>query len=151
MNDIDIEAALDELHRAREELCVDCGDLLCDDYRPRVLGCRWLAETSGRPFDAIQGVARTDEAADFAERITKQETMRCAVSLGVQNAGILARAWCHRMQFFGDREKHALVLATGEEATQVYMEPDEFKQLADSDCLSAELRARVRMIRSLCL
>ena len=72
-------------------------------------------------------------------------------ALGVKNSGILTRAFCHRLQFFFDQHKHSLEPAIGEDAALGYVEPAEFKLLADSCDLSPELRARVRVIRGLCV
>eukprot|EP00928_Gymnodinium_smaydae_P087599 TRINITY_DN71844_c0_g1_i1.p1 TRINITY_DN71844_c0_g1~~TRINITY_DN71844_c0_g1_i1.p1 ORF type:complete len:422 (+),score=66.68 TRINITY_DN71844_c0_g1_i1:788-2053(+) len=97
-----MDEAMDELHEARSELLRTSADLDCFDFRPRILGCKWLMEAHGRPFDAVQGVSCGEETEDFAKRHTDAKTMRFTIGFGIRESSILARAWCYRMQFFSN-------------------------------------------------
>ena len=70
------------------------------DFSTRVLGGAWLLKTKGIPFDAIQGAARNELAKEFCGRRLLQKTMRFDYNVyGGEHCGVLARAWCHRMQW----------------------------------------------------
>jgi hypothetical protein len=147
----DLDAALDELHLAREALMGDQSELVCEDFKPRVLGGKWLVRHSGKPFDAIQGSCKNPESEEFSERRLGTKTMRFTISLGIKNAGVLARAWCSRLQYFYDVERadeHGALAIFNDAHRASYVEPLEFVQLADS-LPSAELRARIDKIRNL--
>ena len=114
-----------------------------DDFRTTVLG----------GHDAIQGIARTAIAKDFCRR---RGIQGCAVrynlaAYGDVACGILARAWCNRMQYYFNIEVlsfdgAATIFSEADHAA--YAEPSEFVRLLEGDVRPA-LMARVRQIRAL--
>ena len=120
------------------------------DFKTRVLGGPWLMKTKGIPFDAVQGFASGESAKEFCTRRAVQKTVRFDYSVyGDENCGILARAWCHRMQFAWELELSgvvALTAAFAEEHWGACEEPSEFSRIAET--ASGRLKGRVVQIRA---
>jgi hypothetical protein len=122
-----------------------------DDFRTRVLGGAWLLKHKGIPFDAIQGYARTELAKDFCTKGGLQKTMRFDHTLyGGPACGILARGWCHKMQWLFNNYLDSSVpakAAAAAIAASEYPEESEFSTMA-SDA-AGKLAVRVRQIRDM--
>ena len=69
-------------------------------------GGGWTAKKKGRTYDNIAGMARGGLPESFCRRRALQMSFRMDTieHSGPENCYILARAWCHRMQFFFDWE-----------------------------------------------
>jgi hypothetical protein len=149
--DDEVDAALDALHLARAELLAETADADCADFRPHVLGGKWTAQFLHKPFDAISGMARNGEAEAFSERRIGQKTMRFSVTYGTKECGILARAYCHRLQYFYDVENlfdgHLHVFTNEQRAA--YVESAEFLGLA-AVTKSAAVLGRISQVRRMC-
>ena len=122
-----------------------------DDFTTRVLGGAWLMKTKGIPFDAVQGSVRGQLAKDFCERRSMQKAIGFEyTAYGGDRCSILARAWCHRMQWLFNQELSLLVKPGqefSEEHLKSYDEPSEFRRLAES--ASGKLSGRVSQIRAI--
>ena len=60
---------------------------------------------AGEGPDALQAQTRTELARDWCNRHKLQTTFKATFSrYGFDTSNILARAWCHRMQYFWDME-----------------------------------------------
>ena len=145
--DTDIEDALLTLDVVRQHVAA-CGNASSDDFGTRVLGGAWTLQERGVVFDAIQGIARREFANQFCTRRGVQKPMRFDVSAcGQEGRSIMARAWCHRMQYFLDLE-----LAHGEGHVYTdaerrdYCEPSEFTMWADA--VKGRALERVAQIRA---
>ena len=105
--------------------------------------------TKGVPFDAIQGIARREFANHFCQRRGVQKSIRCDIAAYQQDGcAIMARAWCHRMQYFLN-----LDLARGESHVftsgdlSEYHEPSEFTTWAAA--AGGRASKRIAQIRTL--
>jgi hypothetical protein len=148
LNEEDVAAALEELHAARAEILLDADGFEFTDFHTRVLGGR---KDDPRSFDAVQGIPCTEDAAEFSRRRTGQASMRFSIAYGLQVCGVLARAWCHRLQHFYNLESSdalgAAMIYTAEHFAD-YTEPRELLQLAETST-SGEVLGRIRQIRAL--
>ena len=131
-----------KLDEARRSLAADPMSS-SDDFRTTVLSRN----------DAVQGIARNALAKDFCRRRgVPGGAIRFNFSTyGSATCGILARAWCHKMQHYLNLEVvHPLGegLVFGPEEHATYDEPSELKRLLVGDLRSAVL-LRVRQIRGL--
>ena len=138
---------------ARSALAAAAPDMSLHDFKTGVLGGKWTAKHKGVPFDAIQGSARGVLAQSFCRRRNVQLSARFDVSAYGQVAcNVLARAWCHRMQYYYNLELTD-ALGEGKVFTQAdvdaYLAPTEFVQLVESRPHSAQLAKRIVQITAL--
>jgi hypothetical protein len=148
-DEADLLSAMRELDLARDALAGSSTDAY-DDFKTAVLGGAWLLHTHGIPFDAVQGAARGAFAKDFCARRGVQLAIRFSYnSYGAELCGVMARAWCHKMQFFLNLERRtpagAAVVITRDHHDE-YSEPTEFtRAVLESDChLVAGRAAQIR-------
>lgn len=152
LDEDDLDQVMRELEQVRTAVAADAPERCTDDFRVTVLGGAWLLEHRGIPFDAVQGAARGAMAKDFCRRRQAQVTMRFDLGAYGQDAcGVLARAWCHRMQHhfnlelespLGANVRFDAALGSG------YQEPTEFTRLAESRPSDRALQKRVAQIRA---
>eukprot|EP00974_Lingulodinium_polyedra_P084351 8166743-Lingulodinium_polyedra.AAC.1 len=72
-----------------------------DDFRVGVLGGEDLQARKGIPYDAIIGIARNDDATDWCKRRKVPYSFRANyTTYGASACGVLARFWCHKMQYY---------------------------------------------------
>ena len=70
-------------------------------FSVRVLGGRWTRRNRGRPWDAVQGFARSEMAILFCQSFGMQQSARFGRTHFVKHQGYdLAIAWAERMQFY---------------------------------------------------
>eukprot|EP00969_Alexandrium_andersonii_P048218 2116374-Alexandrium_andersonii.AAC.1 len=68
-----------------------------DDFRVTVLGGKFTAAKTGKPFDYIVAMSRGQAAKDFCIRHFEPHSFRCSYAkYGSKAAGVLCRAWAHR-------------------------------------------------------
>jgi hypothetical protein len=131
--DEQVELQLRELHVARA-LLSDAPLAKQANFGTRVLGGAFTVGATGSAYDAMQGFCRNRLAEDWCLSRGAQRSMRFDPrQIGDASAGILARAWAHRMQFFMDREVFDPSLVGGPFPVSVvaeYEEPSEFTALA---------------------
>ena len=142
-------AALDKARAA----VADAGEHSDVDFVSRVRVSRARMEAEGAGPDAIQGQCRSNLAEDWARTRGLQVTFKCTFTVhGLDGvvAGILCRAWCHRMQFFFEKS-----LAKGDDAADfseadvaAYAEPTELARLASDGC-PKKVMERVVAIRKI--
>ena len=127
-----------------------------EDFKVRPLQGKWTMEHKGVPCDAIIGEARGAIAESFCRHRMTQLSMRFSVKEkdygGVGPCGSMARAFCHRMQYYLDAELRQPDLAEKpfpEALHEAYEEPSEFVKFAAGN-LKAATRKRVAGIRKLC-
>eukprot|EP00974_Lingulodinium_polyedra_P004888 459162-Lingulodinium_polyedra.AAC.1 len=94
-------------------------------------------EAKGRPrFDSWQGnVKRGSDAQAWCRLKRYQGTMKFPLSLGEFEAMVLAKAWCHKMQYLFDSDREGL-LTTPEMKTAAMdrlVESEDFQALRASD------------------
>jgi hypothetical protein len=151
--DIDqIEAAFKALDAARSVLALSEPETATEDFKVAVLGGKWTLEHKNTAFDAVSGSARGALAKDFCFRRSMQQSMRFDVAAyGQDICNILARGFCHKMQWFLNHE-----VANPEyegkgflsNVVEAYQEPSELTKVASTSS-SAALNNRVAQIRSL--
>ena len=145
-------AAVTDLEKARAALGVDVA-VLQQDFVTRVRGRRTpTADEVAGPM-ALQCQTRTDVGRDFCKRRGLQVTFKCSYATvdGHDNAGVLCRAWCHRMQFFLDLEQASPSGATEDIIGQLglYQEPSELTRLVGVSLGKEGIQERVIFIRSI--
>ena len=122
-----------------------------EDFGTRVLGGPWLLKTKGIPFDAIQGYGRGEATKQFCIRRNIPKTIRFDYQLyGGDACGVMARAWCHRLQWLFNLELSIVVSpleAFALNDLRDYEEPSEFIALAESS--TGKIVARIEQIRAL--
>jgi len=149
----ELTRAMRELDQKRAELASQ-GQVDSDgDFKVGVLGGAWTLAAKGKVADAIQGVASSVLARDFCTARQIQKSIRFDIeAYGPEICGILARAWCHRMQYFLNAELRDPVVVGrkfGREIVADYEEPSEMAKLAaDPESSSGKLDKRIRQVRS---
>jgi hypothetical protein len=148
---LQIEAFMKSLDEARAALVLDKALPASDDFKVCLLGGKWTMEHKHTAYDALQGSARGALAKDFCRKRELQMSMRFDVSAyGEATCQILARAWCHRLQYFLDQEvAHPDFQGKDFPADVVaaYQEASEFSKLASSGAGKA-LQRRIDQIRA---
>ena len=125
------------------------------DFRTQALGGKWTLQHRGHVADAIQGAARGALAQDFCTRRSLPKSIRFELTAYSADAcGVLARAWCHKMQYFFNIElqdgKHIDKAKFDPDLFTAYKEPTEFTALASqADATTGRLAKRIAQIRSL--
>eukprot|EP00969_Alexandrium_andersonii_P094537 4176715-Alexandrium_andersonii.AAC.1 len=124
-----------------------------DDFKAIVLGGPAHMAQHGKAYHSVCGVTRGGLAKDFCKRRGVQYTFRCSYALyGDAACGILARAWCHKMQHYFNLE---LASSEGEdlvftsEHRNTYSEPTELQKLLAEGHPNPALLQRVEALRSL--
>ena len=148
LDDEALEAAFDELHRARQAW-VPNADYLGDDFKVNLLGGTWSLQTKGKSVVAWLASARTPRASNWCTQYGLYRSGRFEVSVyGEKAAQTFAKAWAHKMQFFLN-----LYLASNEARYRytpgdkdAYLEPGDFTALATT--LKGKMLARVDQLRS---
>ena len=122
------------------------------DFATKAIGTvGWTLHHKGVACDAIGGSANSSYGNEFVQRRLPagKRSVRFDLSAhGEEHASILARAWCHKLQYFLDAEiadqrlcRRGVPMAL----IQEYEEPSEFQRLAAR--ATAETRKRVQQIR----
>lgn len=123
-----------------------------DDFKVVILGGKWTMQHKHTAFDAIQGIARGGLAKEFCDRRGLQQSMRFDVSAyGQERCQVLARAFCHKMQYFLQAEIGNQDLVHKPFPPNVvgeYVEPSEMTKIASGQ-LSKALEKRICQIREL--
>ena len=142
---------LTEMEKARATLAAEELPGMVD-FRILPRGGRKHAELTGKGVHATQAVSKSDIGRDWARRRGLQITFKATHGPGVtpEDAGVLCRAWAHRMQFFFDMH---LTNPTPKELfsdahVAEYAEPTEFRDLA-ARVASAKLHERIALIRKI--
>jgi hypothetical protein len=151
LDDEALEQALDELHAARAGVLDDAPEDEYDGFRVTVLGGKWLKKHTGKSYDAVKAACRGASAESFCDRRGVHKSARFTVAYGMLTCGVLARAWCSRMQFFYNWENvqpdgEALPITPA--IALEYQEPDEFVRLAEST-MNADVIRRIEETRGL--
>lgn len=140
-----------QLETARAQL--NCGAQEEAHFHTKVLGGAWAMSHLGTPYDAVQGACRGALAEAFCRRRRVQKSMRFNYNLyGASACAILARAWCHKMEFFLQQElQHpdGASLAFTPAMLGAYEEPSELRALLEGAPPSPALQGRVNQIRAL--
>lgn len=130
MDDDEVEAIYEELERRRRELAADHPS--GEDFGTTLLGGRWTLRERGDSADVVQGRGRNALAKEFCARRGVPQTARFEIAQYTEaNAAILARAWCHRMQYFYDLEvvSGGAAYSFAPEDCRAYVEPTELSRL----------------------
>ena len=149
-----VEQAMRELDEVRAGLAAHEPRESEADFKTSVSGGQWLLAERGLACDAIQGSARGALANDFCARRGVQKSIRFDLAAyGHEACGIMARAWCHKMQFYlnaelGGRAEENLPFEAN--VHDAYAEPTEFVRLcASPDATSRAMARRIAQIRAL--
>lgn len=150
--ELDEEAMYDifkELAGARERWQAEQG-ALAEDFKTCLLGGAWTQRATGQVVDYVCAKASNEAAETWCERYGLQKTSRYSLrAYGDRAAGILARCWAHRMQYYFDvfLAKDAMDYCYTPEDHSSYREPLEIAELGhDSE---GRLSARIAQIRAL--
>jgi hypothetical protein len=121
------------------------------DFKVTILGGVWTQRNKGVAYGAVRGAAVREESLEaWLQSNGFPKSARFDVSLyGDKNACAMARAWCHRMQFFRD------LVVTGDDPTYQYddgviagyTEPSDFREMVP--LLRGRQLARAEQIRAL--
>jgi hypothetical protein len=131
---------------------------LQDQAEPRVgdlvvsaLGGAWTLANRGVVSDAVRARARGMVAQTFCRAHRLPVAARFELSAyGAEDAAVLARAWCSRMQHLMNLQPQAGGAASAETSpAHDWVEPSEFAQLAERPERPARLSARITQIRAL--
>ena len=122
-----------------------------DDFRTRAVTRSCLAEQRGNALQAIVGEHASQRAREFCGRRHVQLSVSFSPEVyGHEACGVLARAWCHRVQHFLNEELSqpaGTAYTIDADAVAAYKEPAEFARLAET--AAAQLRRRVQQIRGI--
>ena len=124
-----------------------------DDFKTKPLIGKWTLKHKGIAQDAVAGVASGFLATSFCRNRGEQLMMRFDLSAhgGAANCGILARAFCHRMQHFFNAELSDPRIAGKpfpDAVIDAYKEPSEFIKFAATPLLEQTAK-RIKAIRGL--
>ena len=149
LSDDVIEAALADLENMKALLLEEEEHSGMVDFRCHVIGSKWTVLRKKKGFDGIGGEPTNEYSLAFLERRIGQKSVQFDTgAYGVDVCCTLARAFCHKMQFFMDREPLAVRGASMPFAPDVfdtYVEPSEFAALAQLG--NVAFMKRVRQIR----
>ena len=152
LDEDEVEQAMKHLDEVRVELAAHAPIVSDGDFKTNVLGGMWLLAERGVACDAIQGAARGALAIGFCARRRVQKTIRLELAAyGHEACGIMARAWCHRMQHYLNAEVSGAAAEAEAFPAHVhtsYVEPSEFVRLwASAEAAVAGLARRPAQIR----
>ena len=128
-------------------------DLEVDSFKTVVLGGKWTEKHKKMVFDSVQGKASGNLANTFCDQRGLQYSMRFGgKTRDFSVCGVLARAWCHRMQhFFNSYIASPLPKGTEypEHIHSDYVETSEFQALVASatDAWTLANIEKVRAVR----
>ena len=102
LSDEEIERVFKLLHDKRvEDDMVEKAELA--DFRYALLGGSWTMKNRGKAFDAWRGAVRGKDAEAWCDALKLNHSARFEVTLYTERgAALLAKTWCHRMQFLYD-------------------------------------------------
>ena len=149
-NDSDVERVFRELERRRGEY-EDLYGPAPDDFRVLLVAGAEFEDPAADAVSAFRGEARTEETKDFARAQGVHMSGTFFTSrYGSSHAGILARGWCHKMQYFFN-----IAVLRGNDChftsaeVEAYEEPTEFSNLAREVSARSPEMKRIRDIRAL--
>jgi len=99
-DDARMDSVWSELYARREEMRVAAP---CESaaFRVSLLGGAWAQSHLGVVYDAYQGKAHTRDSEQWCHTFSLNQSSRHSVAVcGDRAAAALARAWCHRMDFW---------------------------------------------------
>jgi len=144
-----VEAAFAELRRRNNDLDLEHLSTW-DDFKVQLESLGGVRK-SGVPYDAFRGYSRTELAEQFCRANRSPLSATFAFSVYTEHkAGVLARSWCHRLQYFFDKSLHhpdLLCTCTPAERSS-YQEPSELTALAEEPDLPANIQRRIATIRA---
>ena len=89
------------LEQRRQAEMEDAGDLSQDHFYVQVRGGDWTVEHKHVAYDAVSGQARSGLPKEFCVAYGIQSMVSFSVAkYGDRDPSVLARAWCHKMEFF---------------------------------------------------
>lgn len=143
-----IDEVMKQLAVARQALAEE-SEVSHDDFGTRVVGGTSAMKSKGTAYDSIQGFARTELAKDFCIRRDIQKSISFDYTIyGGECCSIMARAWCHRMQWLFDKDLACVIqreTAFKPSDMKDYVEPSEFTRFAAD--ATGKAAARVNQIR----
>ena len=153
--DVDLEeAAMKALDAARDRLAELPDFALANNFKVRLLGGKWTMAHEARACSAAQGFASGRAAQMFSANRVGQKSMRFDVDIcGQGGSQMLARAWCHRMQYFFDAHHADPTIGDAPFPAHIhagYCETDEFANFARGR-ISEQTRKRVADVRRMCV
>ena len=144
-----LEEVYNALELKRAEVAAD-DDPRVTDFQVTVLGGEHTQTHHDKPFDACAGSCRGGDAKKFhTRRFGGIRFFRADYSAhGPAIPAVLARAWCHRMQFFFNKDAELGADAPfTDELIVTYQETSEFERLCEQNAGNATVMARVAQIR----
>ena len=153
LHEDDINAIFHDLALKRAELAAN-NPHVEDDFKVALSGGPSTMKRAGVAYDGIEASARGQHAKDFCHGHRLGLSFSCAFSRYDEGtAGILGRAWCHKMQWFYNKailhENLRYIFTLAE--CQLYAEPTELTVLANTSTINSVVTRRVSQIRSLFL
>jgi hypothetical protein len=143
LGDDDIFAALLE-KRAEYEIEGGSGR---SDFNVELLGGSWTSVHRGVLYDAFAGRAAGREAVDLCVRFGLAKSFRCSTTqCGDDTAHVVAKAWCHLMQYMFDRSRElGGDDALAEALLEGYTEPGDVARAWEA---GGPARARIEQLRA---
>ena len=121
-----------------------------DDFKVDLVGGPATMKRSGLAYDGVEAAARGQDAVDFCIRHHLPRHFSCKLPMYDEHiAGILCRAWCHKMQWCLNTTKHSTVIIVTAASIEAYGEPTEFTSLTDDPNCTVHARKRMTQIRNL--
>jgi len=143
--------AWEELQQVRERM-VDLPEKRAGDFVVSVLGGVWTAKHRGVAADAVQGRAKGQAVISWCHKAKVLQSARFEISAYTEaSAGILARAWCSKMQHFWNLSMQSPEQPTAfsAEDKRSLLEPSDFTLLAQDPTSSKQMQKRIQAIRAL--
>ena len=149
-SDLDAVDFMHILEKKRLSLDV-AGDQVADGFHWVLKGGAWLDKANGIRYEYAEGKARAGAAEKFCDNYGFKKSHGFSLSLyGQDGAKTLAKAWCHKLNFF--YSLHAInavaePFAFTEEDIRSYIEPADLTELAACD--HAATLQRIAQLREL--
>jgi hypothetical protein len=149
LDDDAIEEVFRELQKNREQWLLEAPEP-ATDFRCSILGGAWTARATGHVYDYYIGKASSGPAERWCRAYGVALSGRFAMTLyGDVLAGLLSRAWCHKMQYYFN-----ICEASGDPAYRYlpadhegYTEPQDLTEAAIGP--EAKQQARVAALRAI--
>ena len=149
LSDDQVEKTFALLRAKRAEWAEQFAQEAVTAFTTTLLGGAWLMKYKGIEYDAFQGKASAGLASEWCLLYGLNKTARFDLSMYSEHgAGIMARAWCHRMEYyFSIWVEAAEGYAYTNDDHEAYTEPNDFEAFA-ADAQGRVLQ-RVEQVRAI--
>ena len=149
LSDGQVEKTFALLRAKRAEWAEQFAQEAVTAFTTTLLGGAWLMKYKGIEYDAFQGKASAGLASEWCLLYGLNKTARFDLSMYSEHgAGIMARAWCHRMEYyFSIWVEAAEGYAYTNDDHEAYTEPNDFEAFAAD--VQGRVLQRVEQVRAI--